>query len=112
MIKSLKVLGIVGGVLAGAAAAGTAILLKKWSDDPDATDLRVVLMNGKGIRLSKDENGNISVDTRYNANEDEAIRGDFSGPVPVVDVPERVKAFADEAGADAIEILIYIKTIQ
>ena len=36
MIKSLKVLGIVGGVLAGAAAAGTAILLKKWKDDPDS----------------------------------------------------------------------------
>lgn len=99
--KVWKGLGIVGGVLAAGAAAGTALLLKRWASDPEASDLRVVVMNGKGIHLSKTEDGRIVVDTHYDANEDEEIRGDFSGPVPVVDVPEKVKAFAQEAGADA-----------
>ena len=99
--KVWKGLGIVGGVLAAGAAAGAALLVKRWASDPEASDLRVVVMNGKGIHLSKTEDGRIVVDTHYDANEDEEIRGDFSGPVPVVDVPEKVKAFAQEAGADA-----------
>ena len=99
--KVWKGLGIVGGVLAAGAAAGAALLVKRWASDPEASDLRVVVMNGKGIHLSKTDDGRIVVDTHYDANEDEEIRGDFSGPVPVVDVPEKVKAFAQEAGADA-----------
>ncbi len=99
--KVLKGLGIAGGILVAGAAAGTALLLKRWADDPDSSDLRVVVTNGKGIRLSKTDDGRVVVDTHYNANEDEAIRGDFSGPVPVVDVSEKVKTFAQEAGADA-----------
>ena len=94
--KVLKGLGIVGGVLAAGAAAGAALMLKRWADDPEASDLRVVVTNGKGIRLSKTEDGRVVVDTHYNASEDEAVRGveEPAGPVLVVDVPEKVKAFA------------------
>ncbi len=101
--KVLKGLGIVGGVLAAGAAAGAALMLKRWADDPEASDLRVVVTNGKGIRLSKTEDGRVVVDTHYNASEDEAVRGveEPAGPVLVVDVPEKVKAFAKEAGEDA-----------
>ena len=102
--KVLKGLGIVGGVLAAGAAAGTALLLKRWANDPEASDLRVVVMNGKGIHLSKTDDGRVVVDTHYNVSEDEAIRGgedEPTGPVLVVDMPEKVKAFTREAGADA-----------
>ena len=107
MFRSLKVmkgLGIAGGILAAGAVAGTALLLKRWADDPEASDLRFVVMNGKGVHLSKTDDGRVVVDTHYNASEDEALRGgeeEPAGPVLVVDLPEKVKAFTREAGADA-----------
>ena len=103
-IGFLKGLGVAGGILAAGAAAGTALLLKKWASDPDSGDLRVVVANGKGVKLSKLEDGRVVVDTHYDAAADEALRSgedeEPAGPVLVMDVPERVKEAAREAGAD------------
>ena len=105
MIKQLKLirsLGIAGGVLAAGVAAASAVMLKKWKDDPESGDIRVVFLNGKGVKLSKDEAGKVVVDTHYDAAEDPIVTGEEEprGPVLVVDLPEKAKEFTREAGED------------
>ena len=105
MIKQLKLirsLGIASGVLAAGVAAASAVMLKKWKDDPESGDIRVVFLNGKGVKLSKDEAGKVVVDTHYDAAEDPIVTGEEEprGPVLVVDLPEKAKEFTREAGED------------
>jgi hypothetical protein len=102
----LKGLGIVG-TLAGAAVAGTALMLRSWAKDPESEDLRVITGSGKGLKLTKTEDGKVVVDTHYDASLDPDMQEEDAeprGPVLVLSAEEAAKK-AEECCEEAGEKL-------
>ncbi len=100
--KALKFTVGAALVTGAAAAAGICYGLKKWSENEDSDELKVITGTHHGIHITKTEDNKFIVDTKYDKASDPKYCDDPESCI-IVDISDKSKDVPCEETPDAAE---------